>query len=82
MLLDSFEHAEADFAARLLIEARNEAETVITATEKSLRAPEFAEIEKTELTPDERQKISRCSPASGWCSTRTIAKRFRNGRRR
>ncbi len=42
MLLESFEHAEADFAARLLIEARNEAETVITATEKSLRAPEFA----------------------------------------
>ena len=30
MLLDSFEHAEADFAARLLIDARNEAETVIT----------------------------------------------------
>ena len=27
MLLDSFEHAEADFAARLLIDARNEAET-------------------------------------------------------
>ena len=44
MLLDSFEHAEADFAARLLIEARNEAETVIQATEKSLRSPDFAEI--------------------------------------
>ena len=29
MLLESFEHAEADFAARLLIEARNEAESVI-----------------------------------------------------
>jgi molecular chaperone DnaK len=57
MLLDSFEHAEADFAARLLIEARNEAETVITATEKSLRAPEYGEIEKTELTPDEVQKM-------------------------
>ena len=42
MLLDSFEHAEADFAARLLIDARNEAETVIQATEKSLRAPECA----------------------------------------
>ena len=42
MLLDSFEHAEADFAARLLIDARNEAETVVLATEKSLRAPEFA----------------------------------------
>ena len=28
MLIESFEHAEADFEARLLIEARNEAETV------------------------------------------------------
>ena len=44
MLLESFEHAEADFAARLLIEARNEAESVIHATEKSLRAPELDEI--------------------------------------
>ena len=33
MLLDSFEHAEADFAARQLIEARNEAESVVNATE-------------------------------------------------
>src|ERR1044072_8480316 len=37
MLLDSFEHAEADFEARLLIEARNEADNAIQATEKSLR---------------------------------------------
>ncbi|HEV8347800.1 MAG TPA: Fe-S protein assembly chaperone HscA [Vicinamibacterales bacterium] len=57
MLLDSFEHAEADFAARLLIEAKNEAENVILHTEKTLRSPEFAEIEKTELSPAERQKI-------------------------
>src|SRR4029078_9659516 len=48
MLLDSFEHAESDFAARLLIEARNEAESVIQATEKSLRSPDFPEIEKSE----------------------------------
>jgi len=57
MLLDSFEHAEADFAARLLIEARNEAENVIQATEKSLRHPDMAEIERTELASGERQKI-------------------------
>jgi molecular chaperone DnaK (HSP70) len=57
MLLESFEHAEADFAARLLIEARNEAESVIKATEKSLRSPDFAEIERTELSADERKKI-------------------------
>jgi len=57
MLLDSFEHAEADFAARMLIDARNEAETVVRATEKSLRAPEFAEIARTELARGERERI-------------------------
>jgi Fe-S protein assembly chaperone HscA len=57
MLLDSFEHAEADFEARLLIDARNEAESVMQATEKSLRNPDFAEIEKGELAAGERQKI-------------------------
>jgi molecular chaperone DnaK (HSP70) len=57
MLLDSFEHAEADFATRLLIDARNEAETVILATEKSLRAPEFAAIAESELNPGEQKRI-------------------------
>jgi molecular chaperone DnaK (HSP70) len=57
MLLDSFEHAEADFAARLLIEARNEAESVIRATEKSLRAPEFPAIAEAELAAGERDRI-------------------------
>jgi Fe-S protein assembly chaperone HscA len=57
MLLDSFEHAEADFAARLLIEARNEAESVIAATEKSLRSPDFAEIARSELADGEQKKI-------------------------
>jgi molecular chaperone DnaK len=57
MLLDSFEHAEADFAARLLIEERNEAESVIQATEKTLRSPEFPEIAKKDLSPGELQRI-------------------------
>ena len=57
MLMDSFEHAEADFAARLLIEARNEAENVIHATEKSLRSEDIDQIEKDELAPGERKKI-------------------------
>jgi Fe-S protein assembly chaperone HscA len=57
MLLDSFEHAEADFAARLLIEERNEAESIILATEKTLRSPEFAEIARQDLSPGEQQRI-------------------------
>src|SRR3954453_8192122 len=52
MLMDSFENAEADVAARLVIEARNEAENVIHATEKALRAADI-EIEKEELASGE-----------------------------
>jgi Fe-S protein assembly chaperone HscA len=57
MLLDSFENAEADFAARLLIDARNEAETVILATEKSLRSPEFSAVAAGDLQPGEEERI-------------------------
>jgi molecular chaperone DnaK len=53
MLIDSFEHAEADFAARLLIEARNEAESVVQATEKSLRRPDFATLAGHQVPPSE-----------------------------
>jgi len=57
MLIESFEHAEADFEARLLIEARNEAETVILATEKSLRHPDFARVAREDLKPGEVERI-------------------------
>jgi Fe-S protein assembly chaperone HscA len=57
MLIESFEHAQADIDARLLIEARNEAETVINATEKTLRRPDFPEIASVDLQPGEREKI-------------------------
>jgi molecular chaperone DnaK len=57
MLLDSFEHAETDFHVRMLIEARNEAETVIHAAEKSLRSPDFPAIAATDLAPGERDRI-------------------------
>ena len=59
MLIESFEHAQADFDARLLIEARNEAESVINATEKSLRRPDFADVTAGELTKDELAQIDR-----------------------
>jgi Fe-S protein assembly chaperone HscA len=59
MLIESFEHAQADFDARLLIEARNEAETVINATEKSLRRPDFVEVTGGELRADEVAQIQR-----------------------
>jgi len=57
MLIESFEHAEADFEARLLIDERNEAESVIHATEKSLRHPDFEQVAQADLKPGEVERI-------------------------
>jgi len=56
MILDSFDNAEADFAKRLLIEARNEAETILAAVERAPRSPAWAQ-----LTSDEQKAISLAS---------------------
>jgi Fe-S protein assembly chaperone HscA len=50
MILDSFEHAEDDFAKRLLIEARNEAETILTAVERAPQSPAWAQLTEAEKT--------------------------------
>jgi molecular chaperone DnaK len=52
MILDSYDHAEEDFAKRLLIEARNEADTLLAA---AARAPENPAWEQ--LTEEERTRI-------------------------
>ena len=57
MLIESFEHAEADFEARLLIDARNEAEAVVLATEKSLGRPDFKTLVGDDLSPQELARI-------------------------
>ena len=48
MILESFEYAEADIEARLAIEARNEAETVLNATAKGLADEQYAHISEEE----------------------------------
>ena len=57
MVVDSLVHAEADLAARALIDARNEAQTVVAATEKALRSAELAEIATTALVRGERLHV-------------------------
>jgi len=56
MILDSFDNAEADFAKRLLIEARNEAETILAAVERAPLNPAWAL-----LTGDEKTAIKLAS---------------------
>src|SRR5580693_4865778 len=48
MLEESIEHAEQDFTERQLIEARTEAEAILTATEKAFRDPRSSEISTAE----------------------------------
>src|SRR5208337_4109774 len=52
MILESFDHAEEDFAKRLLIEARNEAETILAAVERAPQNPAW-----NQLTSDEKSAI-------------------------
>jgi molecular chaperone DnaK len=44
MILDSFDHAEEDFAKRLLIEARNEADTILAAVERAPQNPAWQQL--------------------------------------
>jgi Fe-S protein assembly chaperone HscA len=53
MILDSFDNAEVDFQERQLIEARNEASTILSAVEKAPSHPAWHQ-----LTQGERAKIS------------------------
>ena len=48
MILDSFDHAEADFAERLLIEARNEADTILAAVARAPQNPAWNELSAEE----------------------------------
>jgi Fe-S protein assembly chaperone HscA len=52
MILDSFDNAEADIQERQLIEARNEADTILTAVEKAPKHPAWQQ-----LTDEERAQI-------------------------
>ncbi len=52
MILDSFDQAEEDLRQRQLIEARNEAQTILAALEKGKNSPAW-----DELTRDERQRV-------------------------
>src|SRR5437870_9512248 len=54
MLLESYDYAEEDFRQRQVIEARNEAETILTALEKGRRSPAWGQ-----LTSEEHKRIAK-----------------------
>ncbi len=54
MILESFDYAEEDFHVRQVIEARNEADTILAAVEKAPKHPAWQQ-----LTTEERSEIAR-----------------------
>jgi molecular chaperone DnaK len=58
MILDSFDNAEEDFRRRQLIEARNEAETILVALEKGKKSSAWGK-----LTSDEKKRIAKMQNA-------------------
>jgi molecular chaperone DnaK len=58
MILESFDYAEEDFRQRQVIEARNEAETMLTALEKGHNNPAWEQ-----LSPRERTDINKLEAA-------------------
>jgi len=58
MLLESFDYAEEDFRQRQIIEARNEAETILTALGKGRQSPAWGQ-----LTSDEQRRIAKLEKA-------------------
>ena len=58
MILDSFDSAEEDFRQRQVIEARNEAGTILAALDKGKKSPAWGH-----LTTDEKKKIAKMEKA-------------------
>ena len=58
MILDSFDNAEEDFRRRQVIEARNEAETILAALDKGKKSAAWGH-----LTTDEKKQIAKMEKA-------------------
>jgi molecular chaperone DnaK (HSP70) len=58
MILDSFDSAEEDFRQRQVIEARNEAGTILAALEKGKKSPAWGQ-----LTSAEKKRIAKLENA-------------------
>ena len=58
MLLESFDYAEEDFRQRQAIEARNEADTILTELDKGRKSPAWGQ-----LSSDEQRRIAKLERA-------------------
>jgi len=89
MILDSFDHAEDDFAKRLLIEARNEAESILSKVQQARQNPAWAHLTGEEqasidaardrlaaVVPGDDSSVIRAATLALDQATRTLADRM------
>ncbi len=65
MILSSFDNAEEDIAARQLIEAKNEADTILSAVEKGKKHAAWAKLTSEEIVAIEAAELELRATASG-----------------
>jgi molecular chaperone DnaK/molecular chaperone HscA len=65
MILDSFDHAEDDIAARQVIEAKNEADTILSAVEKASKKDAWQKLSSDEIQAIEAAKDELKASLSG-----------------
>jgi len=65
MILDSFDHAETDFEARQLIEARIEADTILSAVEKAPASPAWQLLDEDEKARIKAARVHLAAIKSG-----------------
>ncbi len=82
MILDSFDHAEEDFAKRLLIEARNEAETILAAVERAPQSPAWTQLPGEEQAAIAAARDLLAVGQEGEISPRSARRRWRSTRPR
>jgi Fe-S protein assembly chaperone HscA len=84
MILDSFDHAETDIQERQVIEARNEAETILTAVEKGRKheAWQMLSADETERIEEEISSLKAVVPGGDYKQIRAGIERLDKATRR
>jgi molecular chaperone DnaK len=65
MILDSFDHAEEDFAKRLLIEAKTEADNILSKVEKARTSPAWGQLRGEEIAAIDTARDKLAAATSG-----------------
>ncbi len=81
MILESFDYAEDDFKRRQVIEARNEADTIVAALEKARTSPAWGQLTSVEKQgiADQEKTLNEVKSADDYHAIRTAIDELNQG---